>query len=138
VELAARGRQEQREVPHALQVPHAHGAAVEHDQPVIVLATEDVVVFREIRAFDPFERRTRRLVLEGGSVRAAAGAQSLGESQSGERLLIRRADVVPESRGVGAKLLRVRRVTLGQPHPSSRETRGRHQRLAVEASGHTL
>jgi hypothetical protein len=49
-----------------------------------------------------------------------------------------RPDLVPQSCGFRATPLRVRHVSLGEPHPSPRQGRAGDQRLALEAGGHPL
>ena len=91
LELPAGVGEEVCEIPHALEVSHSHRATLEHNRPVIALATKavqvrirllvDVVVARDVRlwvrsprCFDPFENRAGRLVLQRGLV-CFAGAR---------------------------------------------------------------
>ena len=150
VKLPAGVGEELREVPHAFEVSHAHRALLEHDRPVVALATKavhgsrfvELVVAvglasaRQSRSFDAVEKRTSRLVLQRGLVCAAARAQSLGEIQASARRLIGCADLVPESRSLGAEPLRVHGVTLGEAHSALSERRAGYQCLALESSGH--
>ena len=132
------------EIPHALEVSHSHRATLEHNRPVIALATKavqvrirllvDVVVARDVRlwvrsprCFDPFENRAGRLVLQRGLVCFAGGAQSLRERPMRERHLAC-AELVPAARSLEQSRL-LRRVTLGETHPSVSKRRARHQCL---------
>jgi hypothetical protein len=139
VELPAGVSEELREIPHALEVSDSRRAPLEHEQPEVALATKDVAVRSgALRAFDPIEYRPRGLVLHDSLVLAAAGAQRFGQTQPGERLLIGRADLVPEPPGFRAQPLRLRRIALGESHSSLSQSRTRNQRLAVESTGHEL
>src|SRR5918999_2538709 len=155
MELSAGGGEQPREVPHALEVSHSHRAPLEHHRPVVALATKGVEVCgrllvpstvaldvpcwaRGLRSFDPLEHRTGRLVLQVALVLAAAGAKGFGEAYACDRLLIGRADLVPNSRSFGKQPLPIRRLALCEPHPSSSECRAGDQRLAVEPCGHQL
>ena len=58
VELPAGGRKEPREVPHALEVSHAHGAPLEHERPVVALATKEVEVSHQTARHAPSSSST--------------------------------------------------------------------------------
>jgi len=155
VELPARLGEQPREVTHALEVSHPHRAPLEHQRPIVALATKCADVrgrllvqpilaldghrlVRRLRGFDPFEDRAGRLELQDGLVLAAARAEGFGEAYPCERHLIGRADLVPESRSFGKEPLPVRRIALGEPHPSVSKGRAGDQRLALESVGHEL
>ena len=59
----------------------------------------------------------------------------MSEPHPGKRRFIRRADLVPEMRGLLEVTACTRRVTLGQAHPSMRERGARNERLAFEQGG---
>ena len=84
--------------------------------------------------FDPVEDRAGGVTLQLGALLAAAGGVGLGEAEACDRRLVRGADVVPESYGVGEGLLRSGRVALGVLHPSSSERGTGDEGLALEAS----
>ena len=142
VELAAGVREEPREVAHALEVSDTQRTTLEHQRPVVPLATGDadargrlLIRWREV---DPFEDVTRRLQLHGGLPLAAAGGEGVGETHACDRRLIGRPDLVPESHGFREELFRGRRIALGQAYPPASEARARDECLAVESVGHEL
>ena len=135
-------REEPREVAHALQVPHPQRAPLERERPVVALATRDTDVRRPAagrpRDVDPPEDGARRSQLQVGQLLAAVGRERVGEAHAGERRLVRRADIVPESRRFREELFRRLGIALGEAYPPSREGRARDERLAVESVGDDL
>jgi hypothetical protein len=62
VELAAGVGEKLREIPHALEIPDAHRAPLEYQQPVVAFTAEDVRLSGDTRRnFDPIEDRPRCL-----------------------------------------------------------------------------